>query len=141
MSKAQIDLQKHNQLRAKHHAPPLVLSSWLSQRAQNWADHLAGVQKLQHSDCMVNGKRVGENIYWTSGTANGGEATKRWYDEVKSYNYSNGEGTWPKCGHFTQVAWKYSKEVGFGYRNGYVVANYYPPGNLNGHYQDNVKHP
>ncbi len=46
MSKAQTDLQIHNQLRAKHHAPPLVLSNWLCQRAQHWADHLAGIQKL-----------------------------------------------------------------------------------------------
>lgn len=45
--------------------------------------------------------------------------------------------------HFTQVIWKDSKKVGFGvYRASdgsfYVVANYYPAGNLLGRFKDNV---
>lgn len=46
-------------------------------------------------------------------------------------------------GHFTQVVWKDSKELGVGCtkaKNGkiYVVANYYPPGNYIGCYVENV---
>lgn len=46
-------------------------------------------------------------------------------------------------GHFTQVVWKESKELGVACtkaKNGniYVVANYYPPGNYIGCYNENV---
>ena len=47
------------------------------------------------------------------------------------------------CGHFTQVVWKGSKEVGIGKAFGndgrvFVVANYYPAGNILGKFKDNV---
>ena len=60
--------------------------------------------------------------------------TKLWYDEIKNYNSKTRK---PKyvTGHFTQVIWKNSKEVGFGIvfnKNCLVsVANYYPGGNHN----------
>jgi len=46
-------------------------------------------------------------------------------------------------GHFTQVVWKGSTELGIGKasgRNGgtFVVANYNPPGNFGGQYNQNV---
>lgn len=41
MSKAETDLKIHNELRAKHHAPPLVLSDWLCKRAQETAEKMA----------------------------------------------------------------------------------------------------
>ena len=46
-------------------------------------------------------------------------------------------------GHFTQVVWKASKEFGVGKaktRDGkwFVVANYYPAGNVQGSYAENV---
>ena len=50
-------------------------------------------------------------------------------------------------GHFTQVVWEGSKEVGFGfatYQDGeynklVVVGNYYPAGNIMKQFEDNVK--
>lgn len=68
----------------------------------------------------------------------GGDASKAWYDEVKDYKYGSGEGTFDKTGHFSQLVWKASKEVGFGYAGGIVVANYYPGGNLMGSWEKNV---
>ncbi len=46
-------------------------------------------------------------------------------------------------GHFTQVVWKDSKEFGLGVAMSndgavYVCANYYPPGNFNNAYSENV---
>lgn len=46
-------------------------------------------------------------------------------------------------GHFTQVVWKNSKELGVGRAtdgkgNWYAVANYLPPGNFNNMYAENV---
>ena len=45
--------------------------------------------------------------------------------------------------NFTQLIWKNTKEVGFGYSidkkgNFYAVANYFPCGNIKGQYQNNV---
>lgn len=50
----------------------------------------------------------------------------------------------PPAGHFTQVVWKGTKELGVGLATDghkiYVVAQYRPPGNMNmpGHFADNV---
>ena len=55
--------------------------------------------------------------------------------------YGNGEGSFGKTGHFSQLVWKDSKEVGFGYAGGIVVANYYPTGNVMGCWEDNVSRP
>lgn len=49
-------------------------------------------------------------------------------------------------GHFTQNVWKGTTHIGFGFgwtnNNGrrwhYVVANYYPPGNVTGRFDSNV---
>jgi hypothetical protein len=71
--------------------------------------------------------------------------TDMWYDEVKKYNYANG-GFSSATGHFTQVVWKSSQNLGcgIGIRNGnsfYGVAQYTPPGNVIGQFQQNVLKP
>ena len=60
-------LEHHNKLRALHGAPPLVHSQELSNRAQQWANNLAYNNSMQHSDCNLNGKRIGENLAMCSG--------------------------------------------------------------------------
>ena len=45
--------------------------------------------------------------------------------------------------HFSQLAWKSSSEVGFGVALGdnnsiFCVANYFPPGNIEGTFAENV---
>ena len=65
-------------------------------------------------------------------------ATKRWYDEVKDYDYATGQSKGGAVGHFTQVVWKNSKKLGCGHAtkdNGhyaYVTCRYSPPGNYIG---------
>lgn len=56
-----------------------------------------------------------------------------WYKESENYNYKLNKfqkGT----GHFTQIIWKDTKMVGFGFRKkehtNYVVAYYYPAWNI-----------
>jgi len=60
-----------------------------------------------------------------------------WYDEVKDYDFKN-QGFKKGTGHFTQVVWKDTKEVGFGYADSYVCARYAPPGNYAGRFEENV---
>jgi len=70
-------------------------------------------------------------------------ATQAWYDEIKFYNYGR-PGFSSQTGHFTQVIWKSSTELGIGIAltsdnlTAYVVANYYPQGNVDGEFAANV---
>ena len=66
-----------------------------------------------------------------------------WYDEIKDYNF-NKPGFNSNTGHFTQVVWVDSVELGVAKataKNGmqFVVARYFPPGNILGRFPDNVK--
>jgi hypothetical protein len=69
-------------------------------------------------------------------------ATTSWYNEIKQYNFKHG-GFTMETGHFTQLVWKDSKNLGVGIatsRGGktYVVAQYSPSGNMPGKFQKNV---
>ena len=61
-------LERHNELRARHGAAPLSLTPKLNTDAQEWADHLAKSEKLEHSNTMH-----GENLYWKTGSDATGE--------------------------------------------------------------------
>ncbi len=75
----------------------------------------------------------------------GRKATEMWYDEIKDYDFKK-PGFSSKTGHFTQVVWVDSVELGVGKAtssNGmqFVVARYSPPGNILGRFPENVKAP
>lgn len=68
------------------------------------------------------------------------EATVMWYNEINNpgYNFSRG-GYQSGAGHFTQVVWKGSTELGCGYRDGWVTCRYCNvAGNMMGDFDDNV---
>ena len=139
-------LARHNLYRRRHGVPDLVLSARVSQVAQRYAEHLARTDTFQHSQ----GSGFGENLYysWSSSpntVISGNSAVDSWYSEVSKYNYGR-PGFSFETGHFTQVVWKSSRELGVGAarsRSGkvYVVANYSPPGNYLGQFPANVLHP
>ncbi|XP_059909967.1 Golgi-associated plant pathogenesis-related protein 1-like isoform X1 [Gadus macrocephalus] len=126
-------LTTHNIYRQMHQSPPLTLSTDLNKSAQSWADHLLDSGIMQHS-----GSGVGENLYCMSSSApinlTGKEAVESWYEEVKDYDY-NRPGFKGNTGHFTQVVWKETTEVGVGLatdgKRVFVVAQYRPAGNVN----------
>ena len=135
-------LRAHNDYRRKHHSPNLTLNNDLNRIAQNYANKIAKEYSLQHSNNEYKGEPLGENIYMVSGMKpTGRDMTKSWYDEINKYNFN---GDWQSgCGHFTQMIWKDTKEVGFGKwkdKSGqiYVVANYFPAGNFLGCFKENV---
>uniref|UniRef100_A0A8C6TEF4 SCP domain-containing protein n=1 Tax=Neogobius melanostomus TaxID=47308 RepID=A0A8C6TEF4_9GOBI len=135
-------LEAHNVYRAQHSAPALSLSTELCAEAQRWADHL-----LQRNTMMHSSTNDGENIYCFSSSApiklTGREAVDSWYSEIKYYNW-NQPGFNSKTGHFTQVVWKGSTELGVGVassgRKVFVVGQYRSAGNMNspGYFQQNV---
>ena len=138
-------LLAHNNYRKIHHVGPLKLNRELCKIAQNYANHLANVGRLQHSDNVYHNDAMGENLYYCFGKdPTGSSVTASWYSEIKSYNYS---GDWSNgTGHFTQIVWKETEEVGFGkYKDQsgktFVVANYYPAGNVLGFFKYNVLRP
>lgn len=135
-------LRVHNAYRSQHGAPPLSLNSELSAEAQSWAEHLLQKNTMMHSDTSD-----GENIYYSSSSIpiklTGREAVDSWYSEVKYYNWKQ-PGYKSKTGHFTQVVWKDSTELGVGVASSgktvFVVGQYRPAGNMNnvGYFQQNV---
>merc|ERR1711933_426058 len=107
---AEAALKKHNDYRAQHKdTPPMVLCDELNKDAQAWADR--GV--FEH--CKErNG--AGENIAWNCGKSAedaAAQAVDQWYNEIKDYNWSNAVFAM-NTGHFTQVVWKSSTQLGIG---------------------------
>ncbi|XP_023696397.1 Golgi-associated plant pathogenesis-related protein 1 [Paramormyrops kingsleyae] len=136
-------LDAHNAYREKHGAPDLTMSAKLCSSAQKWADHLLTTKNLQHSNT-----NYGENLYYSWSSAqkelSGNEAVDTWYNEIKDYNFSN-PGFSSATGHFTQVVWNTSEEVGVGLATDgnyfFVVGQYNPAGNMAGSFEENVQPP
>ena len=128
-------------MRARHCAPPLTWSPRLAAVAQRWAEHLrADHCAFDHSDSPY-----GENLAaGTSGTLDAAAIVGMWADEVRAYDFRRG-GFSADTGHFTQIAWRATREVGCGSVtcNGLDVwvCNYDPPGNVAGGYRANVQPP
>lgn len=133
-------LKAHNSYRKNHAAPALKWSSKLEANAQKWAKELAKKGYLQHA----SQSEEGENIACLKGAElTGGKATEMWYEEIKDYDFNN-PGFKSSTGHFTQVVWASSLELGVGKAtasNGmqFVVARYYPAGNMLRRFPENVK--
>ncbi|KAK3706764.1 hypothetical protein QZH41_004503 [Actinostola sp. cb2023] len=136
-------LDAHNNYRGKHNVPALTWSNELAREAQVWAKNIAKKNKLMHAKDRKSGE--GENIFMSSGAdfdESGVNATDSWYSEVKNYDFKKG-GHQPSTGHFTQVVWKSSAELGMARskaKNGsvFVVARYKPGGNMMREYDANV---
>lgn len=108
----------HNRWRSEVGVPGLKWSDKLADVAQGWADHLAG------NSCAMyhSGNGYGENIYqasalmWSDGRRDLQKKTPQqvvdaWGSEIQYYNYADNSCS-GVCGHYTQVVWKDTKEVG-----------------------------
>ncbi|XP_075893877.1 serotriflin-like [Nelusetta ayraudi] len=114
---------------------------WNSQaavKAQKWASHCS--KKPAHSpqsSRTIGTTPCGENIYYGSSKVPWSFAIMRWYNEVKDYSYDLRRSFNNKVvGHYTQVVWHNSNEIGCGmahcpkskYKYHYVC-QYCPAGN------------
>lgn len=133
-------LNSHNRHRANHCAAPLQWSSTLAAQAQGWAD------KLKQAGCAFEHSQnspYGENLYFfaPAGNMSPEQISTGWYDEVQLYDFNNGAFSM-STGHFTQLVWKDTKNLGCGVsmcNGGEIwVCNYDPPGNVRGYYQRKV---
>ena len=122
----------------------MELTDKLNDFAQKYAENLAFRNVMEHSTHdardKIYGDYSGENLYYfyTSSrnlTVTGADAVDSWYDEIKDYDFSKGcSKNGGVVGHFTQLIWKESTQLGLGVarnsnNNVYVVGNYHPGGN------------
>ena len=138
ISSAQINgsqyLDPHNAARAMVGVPAL---SW----SANLADYALNYANSQRNQCLPlthsNGP-FGENLFW--GSAKDPEwtaldAVTDWTDEVAFYNYAENSCTpGQMCGHYTQVVWNTTTDVGCAHvkcndASDYIICSYNPPGN------------
>jgi uncharacterized protein YkwD len=125
----------HNTYRAQHCVPPLTWSAELAASAQKWADNCWFGHDAKRG-------HIGENIAW-GGDRSAASAVEAWYREVKDYNYAK-PGLVTGIGHFTQMVWKDSKQIGCGVAKCYLgtvrlwVCRYAPTGNWRGKFPQNV---
>jgi pathogenesis-related protein 1 len=133
-------LEAHNRYRQKHCAPPLTWSEELARVAQDWAD------QLNKRGCAFEHRpddRYGENLafYAPASSADPDRVVAGWYDEVAKYDFKKAEFGFD-TGHFTQVVWVRTTELGCGVttcKNGAIwVCNYSPPGNFRRQFKANV---
>lgn len=115
-------LRVHNELRAKHGAPPVEWDDALAAREKVWLVQNAGSQcgigvhsPLDVKDINNRKAPTGqENLYGKGPTPASpcGDAVRSWYSEIKDYNFATGNSNGGAIGHFTQVVWKTTTKIG-----------------------------
>ncbi len=127
-------LARHNAVRARVGTAPLVWSQPLAVVAQNWANKLIATGQFAHS----HNPNYGENLFEImSAAATPTQVVDSWADEVRDYDYSSNTcRASAMCGHYTQVVWSDTKELGCAVTRGagkeIWVCEYNPPGNWTG---------
>jgi len=137
-------------VRKDHGLSSLTWSNTLAQSSRDWGDALTkGECDFYHDP---NNTQYGENLYWQwiSDSDNNSlistpeEAVTWWADEIRYYNYSkNTCRRGQDCGHYTQIVWADTAEVGCSVHTCFERSNdntqtdlwvcrYNPPGNIEG---------
>lgn len=137
-------LAAHNQVRAAHGQAPLTWDPALAAIAAAWVaqcvDQAPPAGLVDHNEGRSDTypEYVGENIYASSGTADGPGAVQSWASEEADYNYDSNTCT-GTCGHYTQIVWGTTTKVGCALGScpgltysSTVVCDYAPGGNYVG---------
>ncbi len=122
----------HNSVRHRMGVPPVAWSDELARVAQNWADILLANGQFAHS----RDHRYGENLYEIrGGSSTPYSVVSAWASEAANYQYATNSCS-GVCGHYTQVMWRDTKQVGCGVAHDQQreiwVCNYAPFGNIIG---------
>ncbi|XP_036406128.1 cysteine-rich venom protein-like [Megalops cyprinoides] len=133
-------VEKHNAIRrgVQPTASNMLKMSWNSQaesNAQSWANTCAMGHSPQ-TKRTISTSGCGENIYMSSAPNSWSDAIQSWDDEVKDYRYGYGSINGGVIGHYTQLVWYRSNEIGCGVAycpnsqyQYFYVCQYCPPGN------------
>jgi hypothetical protein len=155
---AELMTREHNLARAQvstaRPLPGLTWSAPLAAAARQWATELARrCEGLQHPAGAKHGQNLASRASMNSATPfSPSEAVAGWIAEASCWTHGR-FGTTDRCdkscvsklnstgcGHYTQVVWRRTRELGCGYasckRDGFLVeywaCNYSPPGNVRG---------
>lgn len=123
----------HNYVRKREHLEKLKWSDSLAKVAQQWADHLADRDLFEHS----RDSRYGENLFAITGArASAKKVVEAWASESRDYDSISGRCKKGMCGHYTQIVWRNTTEVGCAVarhkKREIWVCEYSPPGNVTG---------
>jgi Cysteine-rich secretory protein family len=131
-------LNVHNKYRSELGIPSVTWSNTLASHAQQWANHLANSQQFEHSQ----GTGEGENLWMgTAGYFSYSQMAAGWASEKQHFRYGtfpdvSTTGRWFDVGHYTQMIWQNTTEIGCavatGGGNDILVCRYNPPGNYQG---------
>jgi len=151
LTTTQVEVIKEHNLKRNiyFHDSNLSYSIELEKKAQIYANTLANNGKFEHDIKNNHAYNYGENLYASSENRplTIYDAMPYWFEEKSLYNYSDGScqeayydnGRQIKCGHYTQVIWQDTREVGCAtaqyktgdFKNGFVyVCKYYKAGNM-----------
>jgi hypothetical protein len=130
--------EEHNRARDSAGVPRLAWSIKLAGEAQQWAELLAREGRLRHAPREVSGG-AGENLWMGSADYYGPEKMiGAFVDERRHYVHAafpdiSRTGKWQDVGHYTQVVWRDTREVGCavvrGRKDDFLVCRYWPAGN------------
>jgi hypothetical protein len=100
--------------------------------AQNWADSLLARKEFVHRP----DSKYGENLFDVTGaSATPRQVVEGWAAEARNYDYQSNQCS-GVCGHYTQIVWGATKEVGCAVARGggreVWVCEYDPPRNWEG---------
>ena len=134
-------LAAHNAERGRTGAPPLRWSSALAKEADSWAEALARKGRLEHASADVR-HGMGENLwmgsagYFSAEDMIGGFVAERDKFRPGIFPQVSRTGNWADVGHYTQLIWPGTQEVGCavakGQGNDVLVCRYAPAGNIYG---------
>lgn len=137
-------LSTHNEYRKRHPGTPLLVwNDDLATKAQAWCNKMAGDDRMMHQPASARAGQ-GENLAGAWGQPmTGKKATDDWYNEINNYNFADPKMSKTPVGHFTQVVWKGSRQIGAAMATSatgwhFVVARYRPGGNMRGAEKSNV---
>lgn len=134
-------LAAHNAERARLGLKPLVWSAKLAEHAKKWAQTLAVSNMFEHAPVAADGGE-GENLwYGTKDDYTPEEMIGFFVDESKLFKRGvfpdvSTSGEWEDVGHYTQIVWKDTREVGCTIASNtvrdFLVCRYLPAGNVIG---------
>jgi uncharacterized protein YkwD len=123
----------HNAVRKTVGVAPLRWSERLAASAKEWADSLLASGRFTHRP----GSQTGENLYELRGaSATPTLVVRTWADEGRGYDYSSNQCRAGSCGHYTQIVWRDTHELGCAVARArgreVWVCEYNPAGNWEG---------